>query len=98
MKIKASNGFNAMFVNTVDTGVCGSYTTPYAGVKTLHKVASCPCQEGRLLYCVSLPSWGFSCSPVSQSEEAALLTFLELSNYKGDCRQDAQPIPNSYIN
>ena len=25
-KIKASNAFNAMFVNTV---VCGSYTTPY---------------------------------------------------------------------
>ena len=61
-KIKASNAFSTMFV---DTGVCGSCTTPYAGVKTLHKVASCPCQEGRLLYCVSLPSWGFSCSPVS---------------------------------
>ena len=29
MKIKALNAFNAMFVNTVDTGVCGSYTTPY---------------------------------------------------------------------
>ena len=27
MKIKAINAFNAMFV---DTGVCGSYTTPYA--------------------------------------------------------------------
>ena len=96
-KIKASNAFNAMFVDTVDTytGVRGSYTTPYAGVKTLHKVASLPCQEGRLLYCVSLPSWGFSCSPVSQSEEAALLTILDLSNYKGDCRQDTQPIPNS---
>ena len=71
MKIKASNGFNAMFVDTVNTGVCGSYTTPYAGVKTLHKVASRPCQE------------------------AALLTFLDLTNYKGDFRQDAQPIPNS---
>ena len=78
-KIKASNAFNAMFVDTVDTGVCGSYTTPYAGVKTLHKVASRPCQEGTLLSCVSLPSWGFSCSPVSQFEEAALLTFLDLT-------------------
>ena len=78
-KIKASNAFNAMFVNTVNTGVCGSYTTPYAGVKTLHKVASHPCQEGRLLYWVSLPSWGFSSSVVSQSEEAALLTFLDLT-------------------
>ena len=28
-KIKASNAFNAMFVKTVDTGVCGSYTIPY---------------------------------------------------------------------
>ena len=79
MKIKASNAFNAMFVNTVDTGVCGSYTTPYAGVKTLHKVASRTYQKGRLLYCVSLLSWGFSCLPVSQSEEAAFLTFLDLT-------------------
>ena len=55
-KIKASNAFNAMFVDTVDTGVCGSYTTHYSGVKTLHKVTSHPCQEGRLLYCVSLLS------------------------------------------
>ena len=29
MKIKACNAFNAMFVDTVNTGVCGSYTTPY---------------------------------------------------------------------
>ena len=81
MKIKANNAFNAMFVDTINTytGVCGFYTTPYAGVKTLHKVASHPCQEGRLLYCVSLLSWGFSCSPVSQSEEAALLSFLDLT-------------------
>ena len=27
--IKAHNALNAMFVNTVDTGVCGSYSTPY---------------------------------------------------------------------
>ena len=29
-KIKASNAFNAMFVDTANTGICGSYTTPYA--------------------------------------------------------------------
>ena len=29
MKIKARNAFKAMFVDTVDTGVHGSYTTPY---------------------------------------------------------------------
>ena len=26
---KHANASNAMFVETVDTGVCGSYTTPY---------------------------------------------------------------------
>ena len=65
-----------MFVDTVDTGVCGSYTTPYTEYyevwklySTVYKVASCPCQEGRLFvtvqYSKSLLSWGFSCSPVS---------------------------------
>ena len=29
MKIKTRIAFNAMFVDTVDTDVCGSYTTPY---------------------------------------------------------------------
>ena len=29
MNIKTCNELNAMFVNTVNTGVCGSYTTPY---------------------------------------------------------------------
>ena len=29
MKIKAYNAVNAMFVDTVNTGVCGSYTTLY---------------------------------------------------------------------
>ena len=29
MKIKACNAFKAMFVDTVDTGVRGSYTTLY---------------------------------------------------------------------
>ena len=93
-KIKASNAFNAMFVNTVNTGVCGSYTTPYAGVKTLHKVASSPLPRGKPTVSLCEPSvlGGLA---VHHSEEAALLTFLDLSNYKGDCRQDAQPIPNS---
>ena len=29
MNIKVHNALNTMFVNTVDTGVYGSYTTPY---------------------------------------------------------------------
>ena len=83
-----------LFVDTVDTytGVCGSYTTPFAGVKYLQKVASRPCQEGRLLYCVSLPSWGFSCSPVSPRRQL-LLTFLDLSKLQGwlQARRTANP-------
>ena len=37
MKIKACNALKAMLVETVNTGVCGTYTTPYVlcGVKTL---------------------------------------------------------------
>ena len=31
----------------------------------------------------------------AESVKSALLTLLDLSNYKGDCMQDAQPIPNS---
>ena len=45
---KHANALNAMFVETVDTGVCGSYTTPYTEYyevwklySTLYKVASC---------------------------------------------------------
>ena len=38
MKIKAINSFNAMFVDTGDTGVCGSYTTPYAEYYEVRKL------------------------------------------------------------
>ena len=30
MKIKACNALNAIFFDTIDTGVCGFYTTLYA--------------------------------------------------------------------
>ena len=48
MKIKAHNALNMMFVETLDTGVCGSDTTLYTEYyevwklySTLYKVASC---------------------------------------------------------
>ena len=84
--------YDTLFVDTVDTytGVCGSYTTPYAGVKTLHKVASCPCQEGRLLYCVSLPSWGFSCSPVWGGSFVNFLGLVKLQGWL-QARRTANP-------
>ena len=73
--------YDTLFVDTVDTytGVCGSYTTPYAGVKTLHKVAFRPCQEEG--YCVSLPSWGFA---VHQSVRGgSFVNFLGLVKLQG---------------
>ena len=39
-KIKAHNAFNAMFVNTADTGVCGSYTTLYTEYYEVWKLYS----------------------------------------------------------
>ena len=66
MRIKACNVLNAMFVDTVDTGVCGFYTTLYTekwGVKTvLLKWPLAPAK--REAYLKSLPSCGFSCSTV----------------------------------
>ena len=49
------------------------------GVKTLHKVASCPCQEGLLLCEPSI--LGVSCSPVSP-RRPLLLTFLDLTTMR----------------
>ena len=97
-KIKASNAFHVMLVNVVDTGVCGSDTTPYAGVKTLHKVASHPCQGKATVLCEPsvLGVWLFT----SQSEEAALLTFLDLSRHTANPKflklKGAQQPNNSY--
>ena len=46
--------------------------------------------------CCSRPSCGFSGSPpCSPRRQLCPKMFWDLSNYKGDCRQDAQPIPNS---
>ena len=84
-------------VERVESGVCGSYTAPYAEVWKLHKVASHPCQEGRLLWAFCLGGLAVHHWSV-RGGSFVTVTFLDLSNYKGDCRQDAQPIPNSYSN
>ena len=97
-KIKASNAFNAMFVDTVDTGVCSSYTTPYAeyyGVwKLCIKWPLAPAKrEGYLFVWKAFCLGGLA---VHQSVwGGSFVKFLGLVNYKGDCRQDTQPIPNS---
>ena len=55
MKILACNALNAMFVYTVNTGVCGFYTTVYRVMR---------CENCTLYKVKSLLSCGFSCSPV----------------------------------
>ena len=59
------------------------------GYFNLYKVTWLTLKWGRLLYC----AFGLVGLAVHQSEEAALLTFLWLVNYKGDYRQDATANP-----
>ena len=69
MKIKARNAFNAMFVNTVDSVVCGSYTTPYiqstmrcenyidsVDIDSIECIRD-PCLVSTVLTCIVLMVW-----------------------------------------
>ena len=99
---------NAMYVEDVEDGVCGFYATLHT--EYCYSSHSCRrhqrCQI--LLYSVyrtphppggSLFIWAFH--PVGLAvhhqsvQGGSFVNFLGLDNYKGDCRQDTQPIPNS---
>ena len=94
-KIKACNALNAMFWflwllhNTVYTALrCenSTYSTLYTGPLT-------PPIGKAIVHCTAFHLVGLA---VYQSVQGgSFLNFLGLVNYKGDCRQDAQPIPNS---
>ena len=75
---------------SIHTLVFVALTQHLMQVWKLHIVASRPCQEGRLLYCVSLPSWGFSCSPV---RGGSFVNFLGLVKLQGwlQARSTANP-------
>ena len=93
-----------LYVRGVKSGVCGFYTT-------LHTEYCCSCWRCQRLYSVYS---GLSPLPGGKAISAfrlgglavhhwsvrggSFVKFLGPVNYKGDCRQDAQPIPNSYIN
>ena len=102
MKIKACNALNGMFVDTVkDTGVCGSYTsTVYRVMRCKNSSPLCiqrplaPPRGKATVDLLCLPSCGFSCSSVSPRRQLCYLSGT-CKNYKGNCRQDANPIPNS---
>ena len=58
-------------VERVESGVCGFYTTLHTELLNyVERVESVLCIQWPLVparregYCVSLPSWGFSCSPL----------------------------------
>ena len=71
-----------MYVKGVKSGVCGFYTTLY----TEYRFNGTHVEGVKSVLCIQSPPPG---------EKAALLTFWDLSNYKGSFRQDAQPTPNS---
>ena len=86
---KQCNAFNAMFVDTVNNGVCGSYTTPYAEYYEVWKFCIkwplAPAKrEGYLFVWKAFRLGGLA---VHQSVQGgSFVNFLGLVNYKGDCR------------
>ena len=60
----------AMYVGGVKSGVCGFYTTLHTEYCYSYRRCIVLCIQWPLAparregYCVSLPSWGFSCSPL----------------------------------
>ena len=92
-----------MYVGGVESGVCGFYTTLQNRVLLLMSEVSkvnvlciqgpSPIQGGRLFI------WAFRPVGLAFHHQSvrggSFVNFLGLDNYKGDCRQDAQPIPNS---
>ena len=76
-------------VERVESGVCGFYATLHTellnlllmskGLKVYSVYSGLSPPAKREGYCVSLPSCGFSCSPLVSPKEIALLSFLDLS-------------------
>ena len=88
-------------VERVESSVCGFYTTLHTELLNLllmSKVYSVysglsPLPGGKAIV------WAFHLGGLAvhhwSVRGGSFIKFLGLVNYKGDCRQDAQPIPNS---
>ena len=76
LKLKESKVVFAAFIQHCIQSYSICYSCQKGRKCTLYTVASCPCQEGRLLCEPSV--LGVKLFTTSQSEEAALLTFLYL--------------------
>ena len=71
-RIKAHKALNAIYIDTVETGVCGFYTTLYTVYSTLY---TRPLTPPKRKACTAFHLMGLA---VHQSEKAALLTFWDL--------------------
>ena len=91
-----------MYVRGVESGVCDFYTTLHRVLLLMLEVSKVnvlciqgpsPLQGGRLFI------WAFRPVGLAVHHQSvrggSFVNFLGLDNYKGDCRQDAQSIPNS---
>ena len=98
------NALNAMYVGDIRDGVCGFYATLYAEYRQI----SCQRHQRYPVLCIQwpltlpggkapfCPFCGFSSSPpCNLRRQLCLKMFWNFSNYKGDSRQDTQPIPYS---
>ena len=80
-------------VKRVESGVCGFYATLHTELLNLLLMS-----KGSKVYSVYsglLPLPGGLAVHHWSVRGGSFIKFLRLVNYKGDCRQDAQPIPNS---
>ena len=102
---KHGNALNAMFVETVNTLVFVALTQHLIQSIMRCENSTVLCKkwplvparrEGYLLQNSIWTAFHLGGLPVHQSVwGGSFVNFLGLVNYKGDCRQDAQPIPNS---
>ena len=95
-----------MYVKDIEDGVCGFYTilhTELLNLLLMPKVSKMSNIYSVYSGILPLPGgkaiWAFRLGDLAVHHQSVgggcFVNFLGLVNYKGDCRQDAQPIPNS---
>ena len=101
LKLKELKFVFAAFTTTLHTEYCYSILFLMSKGLKMSNTMYCTLYIGPLapakwkaIYLKAFHIVGLAVHHQSNLREAALLTFLDLSNYKGDCRQDTQPNPN----
>ena len=100
---------SAMYVEDLEDGVCSFYATLHTEYcYSSHSCLKMSKMPNTIVLCIQGPSplqggrlfiWAFHPVGLVVHNQSvwggSFVNFLGLDNYKGDCRQDAQPIPNS---